>query len=236
MSFPFYRFPLLLILTCLVGFGLLACGGSSATEVVIQDEQGPTPTPDEAREAIGEALAAFNQFCLVPAAQNAPNAYPVSIANPNPNNPSFQYRQLLALSEVGLLDTTVTRSQGGLPVHRFSITQKGKQTQYEIAQSRGYEPMFCYAIPEVTRLDSIKAVYNSGPNALAQVWFAYRYTNLQKWVEAPIVQQNFSGLQSLPSRAPRAANMLLMRVDTAWVDRRLTGYERPPENPNAPSN
>jgi len=231
------RFFVLVLGTLLIGLGLLACGGSTPTnDIVIRDEQGPAPTPDEARTALGEALAAFNPYCLAPNAQNDTDAYPVPLVNPNPNAPSFQYRQLSALVHAGLLDTTVTRSQGGLPVHRFSITKKGQQTQYEIAQARSYTPMFCYAVPEVAQIDSIKALYNAGPNSLAQVWFAYRYTNLGKWVQSPAVRRTYSGLQSLPSTAPRPTNMLLIRVDSAWVDRRLTGYERPPKNPNAPTN
>jgi hypothetical protein len=96
--------------------------------------------------------------------------------------------------------------------------------------------MFCYAVPEIARIDSIAARYNSGPNALAQVWFAYRYANRGKWVQSPAVQRAYSGLQSLPDRSPRTSEILLVRVDSAWVDRRLTGYARPPENPNAPTN
>ena len=236
MHSPFDHLFVLLLSSVLLSLGLLACSGGSTSEIVIQDEHGPTPTPEEARTAIGEAIAAFNRYCLAPKAQNQTDAYPVPIVNPDPAEPSFQYRQLRALVEAGLLDTTVTRSQGGLPVHRFSITAKGQQTQYEIAQARSYQPMFCYAVPKVAGIDSIKAQYNSGPNALAQVWFSYRYTNLGQWVRSPAVRQTYSGLQTLPDRRPRTAKMLLTRVDSAWVDRRLTGYPRPPENPNAPTN
>lgn len=142
---------------------------------------------------------------------------------------SYRYRQLSALRQAGLLDTTVTRSDGGLLVHRFGPTESGRQSQYEIAEGQGYRRMFCYAVPRVTRLDSIKAVYNAGPNPLARIWYTYGYENRGDWVESAAVQRTFSGLDPLPAPQTRpSTDALLVRVDSAWVDRRLTGYERPP--------
>jgi len=218
-----------------LGGGLLACSGGEET-VVVREEEGPAPTPTEARTALNEALQAFNDYCLAPAAQGSDTTYPIALVNPGASTSSYRYRQLAALREAGLLDTTVARSSGGLPVHRFALTQTGRGHQYEIAQGQGYRPMFCYATPRVTRLDSIKAVYNAGPNSLVRVWFTYGYEDQSPWVESPALRRSFSGLTPLPSPdARRSDRKLLVRVDSAWIDRRLTGYERPPERPTPPS-
>ena len=218
-----------------LGAGLFACSGGEEA-VVVREDEGPAPAPADARVALNEALQAFNDYCLVPAAQGSDTTYPIALVNPGSSTSSYRYRQLLALREAGLLDTTVARSSGGLPVHRFGLTETGRESQYDIAGSQSYQRMFCYAIPRVTRLDSIKAVYNAGPNPLAQVWFSYGYTDQASWVESPALQHSFSGLDPLPSpQSRRSARKLLVRVDSAWVDRRLTGYDRPPERPNRPS-
>jgi len=222
------------VLAVLLGSGLLACSGGDQA-VVIRGEEGPTPTPPDARKALNEALQAFNDYCLAPDAQGG-GTYPIALVNPGTNTSSYRHRQLAALREAGLLDTTVAQSDGGLPVHRFDLTRTGRESQYEIAQGQGYENMFCYAIPRVTQLDSIKAIYNAGPNPLARVWYTYSYQDQASWVESPGVQRSFSGLPPLPSpQARRSDRKLLVRVDSAWVDRRLTGYDRPPERPNPPA-
>lgn len=230
------RSSFLFCVAVLLGLGLLACSGSDATSVVIRDQEGPVPTPTETRTALNEALQAFNGYCLAPAAQGSGTTYPISLVRSGSGAPSYRYRQLRALTEAGLLDTTVSRSTGGLPVHQFDLTTAGQQSQYEIAQGQGYERRFCYAVPRVAQLDSIKAVFNAGPNPLARVWFSYRYEDRGSWVESPSVQRAFSGLSPLPEgRRLHATKQLLVRVDSAWVDRRLTGYERPPERPRPPS-
>jgi len=228
------RAPFLLFVAVVLGSGILACSGGDQA-VVIRDEEGPTPTPADTRKALNEALQAFNDYCLAPDAQgNEP--YPIALVNPGTSTSSYRYRQMAALREAGLLDTTVTQSDGGLPVHRFDLTKTGRASQYEIARGQGYENMFCYAIPRVTQIDSIKAIYNAGPNALARVWYSYGYQDQASWVESPGVQRSFSGLNPLPSpQARRADRKLLVRVDSAWVDRRLTGYDRPPERPAPPA-
>jgi hypothetical protein len=216
----------------LLGSLLLSCGGSeeATSDVVIEDEEGPVPTVDEARSALNDALRAYNRYCLVPEAQKT-QGYPITRINPSGTAPSFEYQQLRALQQAGLLDTTVVQSAGELPVHKFDLTDAGRETQYQIARGRGYDPRFCYAIPEVSRVDSIKAVFNSGPNELARVWFAYRYTELKPWVETPSVQRMFSGVEPLPSPdRERTAEQLLIRIGGiggTWVDRRLAGAERP---------
>jgi len=224
----------LVLVVTFLGGGLLACSGGDEA-VVVRDEDGPVPAPADARPALNEALQAFNDYCLVPAAQGRDTTYPITLLNPGSGTSSYRYRQLSALRETGLLDTTVARSNDGLPIHRFALTQTGRESQYDIAGSQGYQRMFCYAIPRVTRLDSIKAVYNAGPNPLARVWFSYGYTDQAAWVESPAIRRSFSGLNPLPSpQARQSARKLLVRVDSAWVDRRLTGYDRPPDRPNRP--
>ena len=226
----------LLALAAVVLGGLLACSGGEEASVVIRDEEGPTPPPTEARRALNEALQAFNRYCLAPAAQGSGTTYPIALVQSGSGEASYRFRQLSALRQAGLLDTTMERSNGGLRVHRFGLTESGHQSQYEIARGQGYRRMFCYAVPRVTRLDSIKAVYNAGPNPLARVWFRYGYGDFGTWVESPAVQRAFSGLDPLPARqAGQTTQKLLIRVDSAWVDRRLTGYERPPERPRPPS-
>jgi hypothetical protein len=241
-SFSVRRFSLSLVTALVLGLGLLACGGSdeatseeAETGLVIRDEEGPAPTAEEAKKALDESLQAFNPFCLTPIAENEAD-YPITLVNPNSRAPSHQYRELWALKQAGLLDTSAAQSTGGLPVHKFSLSKKGEQTRYEIAQSRSYRRMFCYAVPVVTQLDSIKSVYNSGPNSLARVWFSYGYTDLAPWVNTPILQRTFSNLNPLPSKKETYnTKKLLVRVDSAWVERRLTGYERPPKRPNPPT-
>jgi len=239
---PVRRFSLSFVTALLLGFGLLACGGSDeATSeeddsgLVIQEKEGPAPTAAEAKKALNESLQAFNPYCLTPIAESEAE-YPITLVNPNSREPSHQYRELWALKQAGLLDTSAAQSTGGLPVHQFSLSKKGKQTRYEIAQSRSYQRMFCYAVPVVTQLDSIKSVYHSGPNSLARAWFSYGYTDLASWVNTPILQRTFSNLNPLPSKNETySTKKLLIRVDSAWVDRRLTGYERPPKRPDPPT-
>ena len=222
------------ILTFLV-LAVVACSGSEESTVVTDDEEGPIPSATEARKALNEALQAFNRYCLTPSAQGGESSYPISLVSPGSSQPSFRYRQLWALTQAGLLDTTMATTNGGLSLHRFHLSASGRQSQYEIAQGQGYTKMFCYAVPRVTELDSIKARYNAGPNALAQVWFKYSYEDLGRWVESPPIQRTFSGLSPIPSaRSQSSAEKLLVRVDSAWVDRRLTGYERPPARPRPP--
>lgn len=230
------RLSLLLCTTVLLGLGLLACSSSEETQnVIIREQEGPAPTKKEARKALNEALQAFNEYCLSPIAESQAN-YPITLVNPNARDPSHQYRELWSLAQAGLLDTTAAQSTGGLPVHQFSLSAKGKKTRYDIAQARGYRRMFCYAVPVVTQLDSIKGIYNSGPNSLAKVWFSYGYTDLGTWVDTPAVRNTFSGLNALPSKTlSRTDEKLLVRIDSAWVDRRLTGYERPPKRPDPPT-
>ncbi len=227
--------PLALIFPLLV-ISVLGCGGGDEAAVVIRDEDGPAPTPTDARTALNEGLQSFNEHCLAPEAQKSEDTYPISVLGPGSNEASYRYQQLRALTRTGLLDTTVVDTTGSLPIHRFAPTSQGRESLYEIVQGGGYTEMFCYAIPRVTRLDSIKAVYNAGPNPLVRVWFEYGYQDLGSWVESPPVQRTFSGLEPLPSpQAPHPGVELLVRVDSAWVDRRLTGYERPPDRPTPPS-
>lgn len=224
--------PLLLIASLLLGSGLLACSGTDETSIVTDDEDGPIPTSTDARDALNEALQSFNDHCLLPAAQRN-DAYPLSLFNPNSSAPSFAYRQLQALAQAGLLDTTIARGERGIPVHRFSLTDDGREAQYEIAQGQKYRPMFCYAIPRVDRIDSIKAVYTSGPNPLAKVWFTYKHRAPAPWIEAEGVQRVFSNRPPMPSENDTIhTTLLLMRTDSAWVDRRLTGFDRLPDRPS----
>lgn len=232
------RPSLLLFASLVLGGCLFACSGSKdATEasVVVREEEGPAPTPEAARTALNEALQAYNGYCLTPVAE-ARDSYPITLVNPNARTSTHQYRELWALTQVGLLDTTATTSAGGLPVHQFDLTEKGRQSRYDIAQGRGYRRMFCYAVPVVTQLDSIKSIYNSGPNPLARVWFSYGYTDLGSWRNADSIRRTFSGLDPLPTKETRrSTRKLLVQVDSAWVDRRLTGYERPPKRPDPPT-
>ena len=216
----------------LLGIGLLGCGGSEEYEdVVTNEKEGPIPTPPQAERALNEALQAFNDHCLAPRAQGRDAEYPLPLFNPSAT--SFKYRQLRALSTVGLLDTTVAEGRRGLPVYRFALTKTGRASQYDIAQGQGYRPMFCYTAPEVVQVDSIKSVYTSGPNALANVWFAYSYRSPADWIDSPAIQRSFSRLPSTPSPTDTfRTEQLLMQLDSAWVDRRLAGYERPPEPPS----
>lgn len=236
MSFLQVRPLALAFLSVLLGISGLGCVGSDEAAVVIRDEEGPTPTPADTRTALNEALQSFNPHCLAPSVHNSEDPYPVSVLSPGSNEASYRYRQLQALTRAGLLDTTVVDTTGSLPVHQFEPTSVGQENMYDIAQGGGYRKMFCYATPHVTQLDSIKAIYNSGPNPLAKVWFEYGYRDLGTWVESAAIQRTFSGLESLPSpQARHSAEELLVQVDSAWVDRRLTGYERPPDRPNPPS-
>lgn len=234
MSAPVPRIACLLLAAFLTGVGLLACGGSEeASDVVTDDTKGPIPGETDARQALDEALQAYNKYCLAPAAQGSEGSYPIELFNPSPNAPSFKYKQLWALTRVGLLDTSIVRGTRGLPVHRFSLTESGRASQYDIARGRSYEPMFCYAVPRVAAVDSIKAVYTSGPNPLANVWFTYSHGALKDWIRTRLVQRAFSGLPSPPSPTDTfRTNQLLVRVDSAWIDRRLTGFDRPPERPS----
>lgn len=221
-----------LIATVLVGLGLLACGGSEESrDVVTDDEEGPIPTVSQAQQALNEALKAFNEHCVVPRAQGRDATYPLPLFNPSAT--TFQYRQLRSLTEAGLLDTTITPGKRGLPVHRFALTKTGRAAQYDIAEGRGYRKMFCYTVPQIIRVDSIKSVYTSGPNPLANVWFAYSYRGAADWIESRSVQRSFSGRPPRPEPNDTIrADELLMRIDSAWVDRRLTGYDRPPDRPS----
>lgn len=233
----FVRHSTLLLLTIVfVGGGLLACGGGAETaesDVVTDAQLGPIPTPPSARRAVDQALQTFNDHCVAPSAQGEDASYPLELFNPSPSAPSLKYQQLRAFVEAGLLDTTVVQGQGNLPIHRFNLTRKGRAAQYEIAQSRTYTPMFCYAVPHVVRLDSIKAVYNSGPNPLASVWYAYSYRNLGDWRRSRSIRRGYTAIPPLPSASDTLqTNQLLVRVDGSWIDRRLTGYERPPDHPS----
>lgn len=234
MDRPVPSSVVLLIAAIVVGTGLLACGGSTETsDIVTDDTEGPIPSTPRARQALNDALQAFNDYCLTPDAQAPGATYPLSVFNPNPNAPSFKYQQLLALRRAGLLDTTLTQGQRGLPVHRFRLTSAGRAAQYEIAQGQDYRPMFCYAVPEVVRIDSIKSVYTSGPNPLANIWFAFSYQNIGDWIDLSSVRRSFTGLQPPPSSTDTLyTDQLLIEVDSAWVDRRLTGYERLPDQPS----
>jgi hypothetical protein len=235
MSFSVRHSLFLLVTALLLGLGGLACGGSGeTTDIVTDDSEGPIPSPQDAQDALNEALQAFNEYCVAPRAQGRENEYPLALFNPDSNASSFRYRQLRALAQVGLLERYVEQDdQQGLPIHRFALTKKGRQARYDIAQARAYVSRFCYATPEVTRIDSIKSVYTSDPDPLANVWFSYTYQDLQPWAESREVQRVFRGLRSRPSRTDTIrTEQLLIRVDSAWVDRRLTGYERPPSRPS----
>lgn len=233
MSSRVFRAVPFLFSLALVSLSLLACGGSEESRsVVTNDEEGPIPSPTQAQEALNEALKAFNDHCLAPRAQGRDASYPLPLFNPGAS--SFQYRQLRALTDAGLLDTTVTQGKRGLPVYRFALTKAGRAAQYDIAEGRRYRPMFCYTVPQVVRLDSIKSVYTSGPNPLANVWFTYKYQSPADWIDAPFVRRSFSGIPPAPSPTDTLhTKQLLMQVDSAWVDRRLTGYDRPPDRPPA---
>jgi len=234
MSFPARRSLLVLLATVLVGGGGLACGGSGETgmDIVTDDSEGPIPAPEDARTALNRAMQAFNRHCMFPRVQSESGSYPLTLFNPDPEAPSFKYRQVQALAEEGLLKKTVTKGERGLPIHRFALTEKGRAAQYDIARGRDYTPMFCYAIPHVARIDSIKSVYTSDPSPMARVWFAYTFRDLGRWATANDIQQSFPGSFSLPSPSDTLrTNQLLIRVDSAWVDRRLAGYDRPPSRP-----
>ncbi len=226
------RVALPLTATLLVGLSLLACSGSEeVNEIVKDDEEGPIPEAQQAEQALNEALTAFNDYCLYPRAQGPRASYPLQLFNPNTS--TLRYRQLRALAEAGLLDTTITKGRQGLPVHRFALTKTGRASQYDIAEARSYRPKFCYAVPEVTRIDSIKAVYTSGPNPLARIWFTHSYPDVADWIDARLVRRSFSGRPPTPSPSDTLhTDELLIQVDSAWVDRRLIGYDRPPDRPS----
>lgn len=209
----------------LASLSLLACGETKPTsDVVISNEMGPTPTPDEARAALNDALEAFNDHCILPGEQGAHITFPFSLINPNTRNRTFQYSQLQALVTVGLLDTTQVEARGGLPVVRYSLTPKGKNARYEVVQGRSRRTAFCYAVPQVARLDSIKSSFNSGPNSPVQVWFSYQYEHRGQWVKTDSIQKTFANLRSLPEQnTPQSGKNVLIRMDTTWVDQRLAG-------------
>lgn len=228
--------PVSIITTVLLGIGLLACGGSEQTsdrtdEVVTNDEKGPIPTAQNARPALDEALETFNDYCLAPNALGREGSYPIELFNPSPDAPSFQYEQLWALTQVGILDKTIAQGKRGLPVHRFVLTREGRAARHDIAQGRGYKPMFCYAVPQVVTVDSIKAEYTAGPNPLATVWFAFAYQNRRDWADSPPIQRTFSGLSPPPEDTIQTKQLVIL-ADSAWLDRRLAGYERSPQRTN----
>lgn len=218
-------YSFLLIGALLLSLGLLACGETRpASDVLISNEQGPTPSPQEARAALNEALEAFNDHCILPGEQGAQITFPFSLVNPDTRNRTFQYTQLQALVDVGLLDTTHVEARGGLPVVRYEVTAKGKTAQYEVIQGRSRRTAFCYAVPQVARIDSIKSKYTSGPIPLANVWFSYHYERRGQWVETDTIQKTFANLRSVPQpNNPKTDKKLLIRVDTTWVDQRLAG-------------
>lgn len=237
MSGSFSRAALLCFATLLTSVVLFACGGNAETtssDVVTDTTQGPVPRPADTRQALNEALQTFNNYCLVPTAQGAEGKYPIELFNPSSNAPSFKYRELSALAQVGLLDTSIVRGARGLPVYRFGLTAAGRSAQFDIAQGRSYQAMFCFGVPRVVRVDSIKAVYNAGPNPLARAWFAYSYQDIGEWRNDPAVRRAFSALPPLPSSNETLyTKQLLVRVDSAWIDRRLTGFDQPPERPGS---
>lgn len=234
MNASVHRLPVLLITSFLVGVGLLACSGSEETKrtnIVIEEKQGPAPSADAAETALNESLRAYNPYCVSPRAESSAE-FPVTLINPSSRAPTHQYQQLWVLHQNGLLDTTLASSTGGLPVHKFSITPKGERTRYDIAQSSEYRRMFCYGVPMVTQIDSIKSVYNTGPNELAKVWYRYTVEKRRSWGQSRGVRNTFPGVTPLPAPGTqRAAEDLLVQVDSAWVERRLTGYDRPPKGP-----
>jgi hypothetical protein len=234
MSIATRRRCLFLVAALLIGGGGLACSGSGETnaDLVTDDSEGPIPVLKEARTALNRAMQAFNEHCMFPRVQSE-EGYPVTLFNPDPEAPSFKYRQVQALEEIGLLNKTVAQDRGEVPVHRFSLTKKGKAAQYDIARGRDYTSMFCYAIPHVARIDSIKSVYTSDPNPLARVWFVYTFRDVSRWATSNAVQEAYPGTFSVPSPSDTIrANQLLTRIDSAWVDRRLTGFDRPPSRPS----
>lgn len=221
--------------TLVVGLGLLSCGETKPTsDVPISNEYGAAPTPSEARSALNAAFEAFNDYCLSPGQQGARISFPFSLVNPETQNRTFQYRQLEALLQVGLLDTSHVEARRGLPLVRFALTQKGKEAQYNIVKGRGRQTAFCYAVPQVTALDSIKSIFNSGPNPLAKVWFSYQYQNRGEWINADSIQKVFANIRSLPQpNQNESAEKLLVRVGTTWTDRRLAGSR--PRRPDSTS-
>lgn len=232
---PFY---ILLGGALLTSLSLLSCGETKpATDVLISNEMGPTPTPEEARAALNEALEAFNDHCILPGEQGAQITFPFSLLNPSTRNRTFQYTQLQALVGVGLLDTTRVRVRGGLPVVRYTLTPKGKKARHDIVYGRSRRTAFCYAVPQVVRLDSIKSRFSSSPNPLAEVWFSYHYQHRGQWVKTDSIQETFATIRSLPERnSPQSAKKVLIRVnDTTWVDQRLPGTAAPRRRPSSNS-
>lgn len=213
------------VLTVLLAASVIACGGDGVSQTV--DEQTElVPTAAEAEDAINQALQALNHYCVSPGAFRGDVSFPLSVVNPNSDQPSFQNRELMVLTEAGLLDTTLVEEDSSVPIQKFSLTPNGEKAFSRIVRGRRTSPMFCYAFPRVARLDSVKAVPSRAPGRQAEVWFGYHYRETADWIETPAVERIFSGLPSPPPpEDTMQAKERLTRFKGRWMDQRLTGNE-----------
>lgn len=217
--------PLVHVFALLLGASVVACGGGTRSNTV-DEQRGLVPTPAEAEEAINEALQALNEYCVSPGAFRGDASFPLSVVNPNPDQPSFQNRELMVLTEAGLLDTTLVEEDGSVPIQKFSLSPRGEKALSRIVRGRRTSPMFCYAFPRVARLDSVKAVQSRAPGRQAEVWFGFHYRETADWIDTPAVARIFSGLPSPPPpEDTMQAKERLTRFNGRWMDQRLTGNE-----------
>lgn len=219
-----------LMLAAVVGATLVAaCSGGPR----LSPDGLPLPSENAAEDALNESLRAYNEACLVPDALGQRDNFPVTLIVSDTTDPSFRFQQLQALESIGLVlsrrDTTSRR----LVRQQFSLTEDGQDAVQTVFSFRGERTAICFATPEVTRIDTIRALKTRSPRPVAEIDFAYRYDDVAEWTQQEPVRRTFPNLPALLQRldAPQTGRQTIQQLgDDRWRDVRLVGRT----DPNAP--
>lgn len=212
-----------------------ACGGGPH----LSPDGLPLPSDNAAEDALNEALRAYNEACIVPEALGQTDNFPVTLIVSDTTDPSFRFQQLAALETAGLLlsarDTTARR----LVRQEFRLTEDGHDAVQTVFSFRGERTALCFAKPEVTRIDTLRAIKTRSPRPVTEVDFAYRYEDVAEWTRHDVVQRAFPNLPSLlrEIQGTRTGRQTIQKLgEDRWRDARLIGRTDPnaPETPAAP--
>ena len=206
-----------LVLACV----LIACGG---TDEVVQEEQNPNvPTAQKARAQLNEALRAFNNACVVPHVVRGGRDWPITVLSHGDSDRSQRRRQLQALHSAGVLTSETLTGQRGDEQAVYRLAEGVQESRQEIVTGRGWQSALCFATPQVTRIDTIEALYKRSTRRLAEVTFHYRYSSIASWAQQAGVQRAFPQMSTLVRHAQteHKTRQTLVKNNGEWVDTRL---------------
>ena len=160
---------------------------------------------------------------MVPEVVSGGRDWPITVLSHDRSDRSQRRLQLEALRGAGVLAAETTTDERGASQTVYRLAEGLESTRQEIISGRGWQSALCFATPQVTRIDTIKDLYDRSTRKLAEVQFHYEYSSIASWAQQTDVQRAFPQMRSLVRHAQseHEKRQTLVKNGDGWIDTRL---------------